>query len=254
MTDTRLPSRWLLDPTYNALSDGAWRTFTRLLMWSVDARTDGVIRLDQLDLIPRARAEHVPELTAAGVADVCAGVLTLTCFAGTQTSREQLEAAEAAREAERAADRERKRRDRLHRKGDHSSCDHGDDPAESESGRKAGRKSDRIPAPETQAGRQAGRQSSYGSEHAREGAAGGTVVEWPITTPPGSVSGAQAADETRGDLASAVGRVDLDADEARSRGLAAVHARRAERARQRLADPPRTEHVPGQQALPGVTR
>ncbi len=250
MTDARLPSRWLLDPTYNALSDGGWRTFTRLLMWSVDARTDGVIQLDQLDLIPRARVEHVPELTAAGVADVCAGVLTLTCFAGTQTSREQLEAAEAAREAERAADRERKRRDRLHRKGDHSSCDHKDDPAESESGRK----SDRIPAPETQAGRHAGRQSSYGSEHAREGAAGGTIVEWPITTPPGSVSGAQAAADTPDDLASAVGRVDLDADEVRSRGLAAVHARRAERARQRHTDPPRTEHVPGQQALPGMTR
>jgi hypothetical protein len=40
----------------------------------------------------------------------------------------------------------------------------------------------------------------------------------------------------------------------RSRGLAAVHARRAERARQRHTDPPRTEHVPGQQALPGMTR
>jgi hypothetical protein len=203
MTDTRLPSRWLLDPTYNALSDGAWRTFTRLLMWSVDARTDGVIQLDQLDLIPRARAEHVPELTAAGVADVRAGVLTLTCFTSTQTSREQLEAAEAAREAERAADRERKRRDRLHKKGDHSLCDHGDDPAES----KSGRRSDRNPAPETQEGRKAGRQALTEPPTDRRNDADDRP---PRVTLPGSVLGPQAADEPSNDLGFAAGRIDLE--------------------------------------------
>jgi hypothetical protein len=161
MTDARLPARWLLDPAYNGLSDGAWRTFTRLLMWTVDARTDGVIRLDQLDLIPRARPEHVPELVEHGIAKNGGGLLTLTCFASTQTSREQLEAAEAAREAERAADRERKRRKRV----------------EAQAAETSDRKSDRNPDPETQAGRKA-----------RTGQEGQAVTEpdsdsWPSVRP-----------------------------------------------------------------------
>jgi hypothetical protein len=41
MTDTRLPSRWLLDPAMEQLSDRAWRTFTGSLMWSNEAGTDG---------------------------------------------------------------------------------------------------------------------------------------------------------------------------------------------------------------------
>lgn len=41
MTDTRLPSRWLLEPTMEQLSDRAWRTFTGSLMWSNEAGTDG---------------------------------------------------------------------------------------------------------------------------------------------------------------------------------------------------------------------
>jgi hypothetical protein len=41
MTDTRLPSRWLLDPAMEQLTDRAWRTFTGSLMWSNEAGTDG---------------------------------------------------------------------------------------------------------------------------------------------------------------------------------------------------------------------
>jgi hypothetical protein len=84
---------------------------------------------------------------------------------------------------------------------------------------------------------------------------GGTVVEWPPVTPPGSGSAPPAHDEASGDLVFAAVPVDLDAaDEARVRALATVAARQAERARQRLiAQLPRTEHVPGQQALPGLT-
>lgn len=43
MTDARLPGRWLTDPTMDALSDRAWRTFTGGLMWSNEAGTDGLI-------------------------------------------------------------------------------------------------------------------------------------------------------------------------------------------------------------------
>ncbi len=43
MTDSRLPDKWLGDPTFSVLSDPAWRLFTNALMWSNRYGTDGVI-------------------------------------------------------------------------------------------------------------------------------------------------------------------------------------------------------------------
>ncbi|MGR7023750.1 hypothetical protein [Geodermatophilus sp. URMC 62] len=112
MTDARLPERWLLDRRLLRISGDAYRTFTQLLLFAVANRTDGVIDLTDLDLIPCTRREDVPALERMELVEVDGDRLTLVDFALTQTSREQLEAAEAAREAERAADRERKRRKR----------------------------------------------------------------------------------------------------------------------------------------------
>lgn len=43
MTDTRLPDHWPLNPTLDKLSDGAWRVFTRTLMFCNQQGTDGEI-------------------------------------------------------------------------------------------------------------------------------------------------------------------------------------------------------------------
>jgi hypothetical protein len=43
MTDTRLPDKWLLNPTLDKLSDGAWRVLTRALMFCNQQGTDGEI-------------------------------------------------------------------------------------------------------------------------------------------------------------------------------------------------------------------
>ena len=43
MTDTRLPDKWLLNPALDKLSHGAWRLFTRALMFCNQQGTDGEI-------------------------------------------------------------------------------------------------------------------------------------------------------------------------------------------------------------------
>ena len=43
MTDTRLPEQWLFNPTMDKLSDGAWRVWTRALIWCNSQGTDGDI-------------------------------------------------------------------------------------------------------------------------------------------------------------------------------------------------------------------
>lgn len=43
MTDTRLPGHWLLHRDLDKLSDGAWRAFTRALMFCNQQGTDGEI-------------------------------------------------------------------------------------------------------------------------------------------------------------------------------------------------------------------
>lgn len=43
MTDTRLPDAWLINPTLDKLSHGAWRLFTRALMFCNQQGTDGQI-------------------------------------------------------------------------------------------------------------------------------------------------------------------------------------------------------------------
>ena len=43
MTDSRLPEQWLLNRDLDRLSDGAWRLFTRALMYCNSQGTDGQI-------------------------------------------------------------------------------------------------------------------------------------------------------------------------------------------------------------------
>lgn len=102
MTDARFPEQWLNDRRVVRLSQSAFRTFVTTLTWSVSNRTEGVIELDDLDLINGAVPRDSAELDTSGLW-FATGERTflITVFRDTQTSREQLEAAECARRKER---------------------------------------------------------------------------------------------------------------------------------------------------------
>src|SRR4051794_18680944 len=90
MTDARLPERWLNDRRIVRLTDGAFRTFTTSLLWSVANRTDGVIDTDDLDLVHGASSRHVPELVTAGLYAPPGAVHLIADFSATPTSRGEL--------------------------------------------------------------------------------------------------------------------------------------------------------------------
>jgi hypothetical protein len=51
VTDTRLPSHWLLHPTFLQLSPEDWFVYTRALMWCNHQLTDGAIPANVLGLL-----------------------------------------------------------------------------------------------------------------------------------------------------------------------------------------------------------
>jgi hypothetical protein len=108
MTDARFPERWLTDRRLQRLSDSYFRSFITALAWSVTNRTDGVIVPEDLGLIPNFAAGAVKAFVAAGVWTPREKGWLIVDYAVTQTSREQLDAAEVAR----ASAREKKARQR----------------------------------------------------------------------------------------------------------------------------------------------
>lgn len=116
MTDARLPERWLLDRRFNRLDDRAWRSYTYALMWAVSNRTDGVIEESDLPLIPQFSRDSIPALLTAGVWQVMDDRLDIawyfTDYGPTQTTRAEHELLDRNR----AAQRDKKRRQRARRK------------------------------------------------------------------------------------------------------------------------------------------
>ncbi|GAB4082092.1 hypothetical protein G3R41_08770 [Modestobacter muralis] len=121
MTDARFPERWLNDKRVVRLNDSAFRTFVTTLAWSVSNRTDGVIELDDLDLIHGADPAAAQALFAAGLWSPVPGDrpgdghqgtspsrVRIEVFAETQTSSHELEVLENVRRR----DREKKARQR----------------------------------------------------------------------------------------------------------------------------------------------
>lgn len=111
--DSRYPCHYLTDRRVQRLSDGAHRTFVTATAWCVDNRTDGDVPAEDLDLIPRAKAEHMAELVKWGLASVTDDGWVLTEYGKSQTSAVQIE---AALEARRASDRERQAKARAKKK------------------------------------------------------------------------------------------------------------------------------------------
>lgn len=111
--DSRYPCHYLTDRRVQRLSDGAHRTFVTATAWCVDNRTDGEVPSEDLDLIPRATAEHMAELVKRELAVSTEDGWVLTEYGKTQTSAAQIE---AALENRRASDRERKARARAKKK------------------------------------------------------------------------------------------------------------------------------------------
>lgn len=103
MTDARYPERWMHDRRITRLSDRAHRAYVVSLAYGVANRTDGVVHLADLRDLPRYVEDEVPRLTEAGLwepLDDGTGYRVLD-FLETQSSRAELEAADAARIAAR---------------------------------------------------------------------------------------------------------------------------------------------------------
>jgi hypothetical protein len=114
VTDARFPDRWLSDRRLQRLSDSHFRAFITSLAWSASNRTNGVIEPEDLGLIPNFAANAVKMFVTSGLWTPRENGWLIADFAATQTSREQLDAAEAARVRERekkARQRAAKRRE-----------------------------------------------------------------------------------------------------------------------------------------------
>ncbi|MDN5700414.1 MAG: hypothetical protein L0G85_08860 [Kocuria sp.] len=111
--DSRYPCHYLTDRRVQRLSDGAHRTLVTATAWCVDNRTDGDVPAEDLDLIPRAKAEHMAELVKRDLAIVTDDGWLLTEYGKSQSSAAQID---AALEARRASDRERQAKARAKKK------------------------------------------------------------------------------------------------------------------------------------------
>lgn len=117
MTDARFPERWLNDRRILRLPDDAFRLFVLSLAWSVSNRTDGRIYDGELALIPASTAGS-GQLAKCGLWERVADYWLITVFEETQTTR-----ADSDHLAdERRKQRDKERRQRRHKAGDHSLC------------------------------------------------------------------------------------------------------------------------------------
>jgi hypothetical protein len=108
MTDARYPDRWLNDRRIVRLSDRAHRMLVTSLTWSVSNRTDGLIAHDDLPLLPCGDGDVAGDLVKAGLWEVTPEGWRIIDFDETQTTRQELAAADAARR--KARDKKRRQR------------------------------------------------------------------------------------------------------------------------------------------------
>lgn len=97
-----------MDRRIARLRDAEFRALCMAMLWSVSNRTDGVIEVEDVDLIPRFDATAAGVLVEADILEVTARGWLLSDFAATQTSRSELQTLENARRR----DREKKARQR----------------------------------------------------------------------------------------------------------------------------------------------
>lgn len=111
MTDARFPDRWLNDARLRRLTDRAYRTYANTLLWAVSNRTDGIVRREDVGLVPDAYIEDTDDFVKHNLWQVRQdGAWLIKDFAATQTSRSQLEGFELKKRQE--ADRSKRYRDR----------------------------------------------------------------------------------------------------------------------------------------------
>lgn len=113
MTDARLPERFLNDRRIVRLAPEDFQGYVLSMLWSVANRTDGLIEVDDLPLLPWVRQGAPERFVSRGLwASVAAGWI-ITDFESTQTSRHDLEVLENMRRA----GREKKARQRAAKAG-----------------------------------------------------------------------------------------------------------------------------------------
>ncbi len=111
MTDARYPERWLHDRRFRTLPAQSHVTYVLTLALAVGNRSEGLVTRDDLDHLHRSH-EDADVLVIAGLWDVelnGAG-WQIVDFHGTQTTRAEFEAADAARKRERERKAEQRRR------------------------------------------------------------------------------------------------------------------------------------------------
>lgn len=121
MADFRFPSHWLTDRRVMTLTGDEFKAFVTAGAWSVENRTDGRVAPEDIEFIPRFPRSCIPRLVAVGLWVPDGDGWLMVDYARTQTSRAEFEVLERSRRA----DREKKRRLRAHKAGDHSFCDSG---------------------------------------------------------------------------------------------------------------------------------
>jgi hypothetical protein len=124
VTDARIPDRWLSDRRLQRLSDAHFRAFITSLVWSVSNRTNGAIESEDLGLIPNFAAGSAQAFIDAGLWSPQENGWLISDYLSTQTSSEQLAAAETARIRE----REKKARQRAAKRT--RTCTNADVPGE----------------------------------------------------------------------------------------------------------------------------
>lgn len=112
MTDARFPERLLSDRRVMRLSADEYRGWSIATMWSVSNRTDGLILVDDLPLVPFMTAAIATKLEASGLWERTPDGWQIADFHRDQTSRSDLEVLERARKA----DRDKKARQRAQKK------------------------------------------------------------------------------------------------------------------------------------------
>lgn len=113
MTDARFPERWLNDRRVIRLSDAGFRLFVTALAYSVANRTDGQFDKDDLECLRGTDAHHIDELVDAGLmAPTSAASWASTVYAGSQSSKSQLDGYDWKREQERRRQANKRARDR----------------------------------------------------------------------------------------------------------------------------------------------
>lgn len=118
MTDARLPERFLTDRRILLLSDAHRSSYIMATLYAVANRTEGHLTPLDVGLIPTFDRSAIPALVKAGLWRTTEDGWLDTEFAKNQTSRGELEGLEHGRRVE----REKKARQRAHKRGEHHLC------------------------------------------------------------------------------------------------------------------------------------